>query len=140
MRRALKCLNLYGREAVRRKLKNSLKTQQMHLLFVFEPTSNNLSNIYLATSMPFASINSINPRTNPWNFGGNCSAFGGGWKIQFFWVGHFEFFFQKKYFLFCFIPIKISHNLLDSKDFSKFWWLPWFPEKSGGCIEIWDTL
>ncbi len=46
-----------------------------------------------ATSMPFASINPTNPRTNPWNFGGNCSAFGGGWKTQFFWVGHFEIFF-----------------------------------------------
>jgi hypothetical protein len=34
--------------------------------------------------MPFASINPTNPRTNPWKFGGNCSAFDGGWKIQFF--------------------------------------------------------
>ena len=49
-----------------------------------------------ATSMPFASINPTNPRTNPWNFGNNCSAFGGSWKTQFFWVGHFGFFFQKK--------------------------------------------
>ena len=29
-------------------------------------------------------FNPTNPRTNPWNFGGNCSAFGGGWKTQFF--------------------------------------------------------
>ena len=36
-------------------------------------------------------------------------------------------FFAKKIF-FCFIPIKISQHLKDSKDFSKFWWLPWFPE------------
>ena len=43
------------------------------------------------TLMPFASINPTNPRTNLWNFGENCSAFGGGWKTQFFWVGHFEF-------------------------------------------------
>ena len=49
-----------------------------------------------ASSMPFASINPTNPRTNPWNFGGNCSAFGGGWKTQFFWVGHFEFKKKKK--------------------------------------------
>ena len=47
--------------------------------------------------MPFALINSTNPRTNPCNFGGNCSAFGGGWKTQFFlsrpfWI-FFEFFF-----------------------------------------------
>ena len=44
------------------------------------------------TLMPFASINPIIPRTNLWNFGENCSAFWGGWKTQFFWVGHFEIF------------------------------------------------
>ena len=32
-------LNLYGREDVRRKLKNSLKTQKMHFLPVFERMS-----------------------------------------------------------------------------------------------------
>ena len=36
MRRALVWLNLYGHEAVRCKLKNSLKTQKMHFLPVFE--------------------------------------------------------------------------------------------------------
>ena len=79
--------------------------------------------------MPFASINPTNPRTNLWNFGDNCSAFGGSWKTQFFWVGHFEFFFSKKIIFFCFILIQISHNLWGTKDFSKFWWLPRFPEK-----------
>ena len=34
--------------------------------------------------MPFASINPTNPRTNPWNFGGNCSAFWGGWWLVWF--------------------------------------------------------
>ena len=68
--------------------------------------------------MPFTSINPTNPRTNLWNFGKNCSAFRGGWKTQFFWVCHF----------FCFIPIKISQHLYNSKNFSKFWWLLWFPE------------
>ena len=43
-------------------------------------------------SMPVASIDPTHPRTNFWNFGENCSAFGGGWKTQFFWVGHFEIF------------------------------------------------
>ena len=45
-------------------------------------------------------------------------------------VGHFEFFFSKKKIFFCFILIQISHNLWGTKDFSKFWWLPWFPAKS----------
>ena len=72
------------------------------------------------TLMPFASINPTNPRTNLWNFGENCSAFGGGWKTQFFWVGHFEFFFSKKKFFFCFFLIQISQDLWCTKDFSKF--------------------
>ena len=40
-------LNLYGREAVRQKLKNSLKTQKMHFLSVFELTSDSLTTIYI---------------------------------------------------------------------------------------------
>jgi hypothetical protein len=45
MRRALMWLNVYGHEAVRSKLKNSLKTQKMHFLYVFELTSDSLSTI-----------------------------------------------------------------------------------------------
>ena len=45
MRRALMWLNVYGHEAVRSKLKNSLKTQKMHFLSVFELTSDSLSTI-----------------------------------------------------------------------------------------------
>ena len=63
-----------------------------------------------ATSMPFASINPINPRTNLWNFY--------KWFLRidyfenlFFWVGHLEFFFSCKDYFFCFIPMKIGPNL-----------------------------
>ena len=45
--------------------------------------------------MPFVSIDPTHPRTTLWNFGENCSAFDGGWKTQYFWVGHFDFFFFK---------------------------------------------
>ena len=38
-------LKLYGREAVQRKLKNSLNTQKMHFLPVFELTSDSLTTI-----------------------------------------------------------------------------------------------
>ena len=41
---------------------------------------------------------------------------------------------------FCLIPNQISHNLWDTKDGTKNLWLPRFPEKSGGCIELWTTL
>ena len=37
-----------------------------------------------AKSMPFASFNPTNPRTNPWNFGGICSAFDEVEKLSFF--------------------------------------------------------
>ena len=50
------------------------------------------------------------------------------WKTQFFWVGHFGFFFSKKK-IFCFIPIKISKKFLDIKDETKFWWLLDFQPK-----------
>ena len=52
------------------------------------------------------------------------------WKMYFFWVGHFEFFFFKKKNFFCLILTKTCQSLLVSKKFSKFWWLPWFPSKN----------
>ena len=43
-----------------------------------------------------------------------------------FWVCHFDFFFFfKKEFFFCFLPMKIGQSFLGIKDGSKFWWLPW---------------
>ena len=65
-----------------------------------------------ATSMPFASINPTNPRTNPWNFGGNCSAFGEVEKLSFFESAILNFF--------CFIPMKISHKLCVRMDGTQF--------------------
>ena len=59
------------------------------------------------------------------------------WKTQFFWVGHFEFFFSKKKFFFCFIPMKKSQSLLVSKDGSKFWSLWWFTAKNEGGNHKW---
>ena len=51
------------------------------------------------------------------------------WKTQFFWVGRFGFFFQKKN-CYCFIPMKIGQSFLGIKNGLKFWWLPWFPAKN----------
>ena len=78
--------------------------------------------------------------TNLWNFGNNCSTFGGSWKTQFFWVGHFKFFFSKKKHFFCIILIQIHHKSMGTKDGMKFWWLPWFPAKIYGYIKLWETL
>ena len=84
-----------------------------------------------ASSMPFASINPTNPRTNPWNFGGNCSAFGGGWKTQFFWVGHFEIFFAKKKFFFASFPSKLVNIYGIARIFQNFDDYPGFQKISG---------
>ena len=48
-----------------------------------------------ATPMPFPSINSINPKTNPWNFHEKILRIGGAGKWPFL-GGHFDFFFKKK--------------------------------------------
>jgi hypothetical protein len=47
MQRALMWLNLYGLEALRQKLKNSLKTQKMHFLPIIELMTESLTNIYV---------------------------------------------------------------------------------------------
>ena len=60
--------------------------------------------------------------------------------MSFFWVGHFEFFFRKKIFFFCFIPMKISPNLYGRMDGSKFWYFPWFPENSLLCVILHYTV
>ena len=73
------------------------------------------------TLMPFASINPTNPRTDLWNFGDNCSAFGSSWKTQFFWVGHFEFFSsKKKNALFLFKFMGYQEFFLNFDDYSDF--------------------
>ena len=70
----------------------------------------------------------------------NLLSFWRSWKTQFFWVGHFEFFFSKKKYFFCFIPMKTCQSLLVSKDFSKFWWLPWFPATNNTYLKICNTV
>ena len=52
------------------------------------------------------------------------------WKLHFFWVGHFEIFFKKIFFFFGLILTKTHQSLLVCEEFSKFWWLPWFPVKN----------
>ena len=93
-----------------------------------------------ATSMPFASINPTNPRANLLNFHEIFFENWRFWKIQFFWVGHFEFFFFFKHFFFCFIPMKISPNLYGRMDGSQFWWFPLFPENSLLCVILRYTV
>ena len=101
MQRALMLFNLYGCEAVRCKHKNSLKTQKIHFLPVFEltpdslSTSTTLNHIGWATSMIFESINPTNPRTNPWNFHKKYLRIGHFEKLCFFVSDVLKYFFQK---------------------------------------------
>ena len=68
----------------------------MHFLPFVKLMLDSLMAIYLgwATSMPFASINPTNPRTNPWIK--KKIRIGGIEKTQIFWVSHFRFFFPWK--------------------------------------------
>ena len=60
-----------------------------------------------ATLMPFVSINSTNPKTNPWNFHEKILRVGGAGKWGFFESAILNFFFQEKN-IFCFISMKTS--------------------------------
>ena len=82
-----------------------------------------------AIPMPFASMNSTNPRTAPWNFHKKILRIGGFEKWPFFESAILNSIFSKKFF-FSLIPTEISPHLYDSKDFSKFWWLRWFTAKT----------
>ena len=62
-------LNLYGREVVRHKLKNGQKKTKNPIFDCFRAYVGQPHNhIGWATSMPFASFNPTNPRTNPVDF------------------------------------------------------------------------
>ena len=65
-----------------------------------------------ATSMPFASINPTNPRTNPWNFHKKILRIGHFEKWPFWTIGHFEFYFSKKKKIFCLISIQNNHKYI----------------------------
>ena len=67
-----------------------------------------------AIPMPFESMISTNPRTNPWSFHKQILRIGDLLLSRPFWI----LFFQKKIFL-CFIPMKISHKLC-----VRFWFFP----------------
>ena len=76
--------------------KNSFSSSACFRAYVRQPHDH----ISWATPMRFTSINSTNPRTNPWNFHEKILRIGGAGKWGFFWVGHFDFF--------CFISMKTS--------------------------------
>ena len=91
MGRAVMGLNLNGREGAWHKIKKSQKKQKWpkntknaffacFWAYVGQPHED----IDWATSMPFASINFTNPRTNPWHFHKKMSRVVDFEKLNFF--------------------------------------------------------
>ena len=62
------------------------------------------------------------PKDQSLKFSQKILRIGGVENLSFFESAILIFFFKKN-----FIRIQISHNLCDTKDETKFWWLPWFP-------------
>ena len=84
MQRALVWLNLYGHEAVWQAQKQPKNTKKAFFgcfrPYVGQPDDH----IGWATLMPFVSIYSTNPRTNPWNFREKILRIGGVENLSFF--------------------------------------------------------
>ena len=123
MQRALVWLNPYGREDVWNKLKNSLKTQKMHFLPVFELMSNSLTTI-------------LHQCPSHQSILGTQGTIHEIFMIQYWELAELEneLFFSRT---FC---LKTCPSLLVSKDFSKFWWLPWFLAPNSTCLKIFNTV
>jgi hypothetical protein len=78
------------------RLKNSQKTTKNAFLACFRAYMGQPhDHIHWATSMPFASINPTNPRTNLWNFHEKNLRIGDFEKLIFFESAIFNFFFKK---------------------------------------------
>ena len=137
MQRALVWLNLYGLEAVGHKLKTGKNAFFVFLGHFWAYVGQPQDHIGWATSMPFASINPTNQRTNPWNFHKQILRIGDFKKLRFFELAILNFFFQKKI---CLIPMKISHKLCDRMDGTQFWCFPWFPANSLLCVILRYTV
>ena len=76
--------------------------------------------------MPFASINSTNPRNNPWNFHEKILRIGGAGKWDFFEAAILNFLSRPFWIFFCFISVKNPALLYEVSFFSALWMV--FPE------------
>ena len=107
MRRALVWLNLYGREVVRCKLKNSLKTKKCTFC-LFLSLCGTASQPYRLSHTNALCINqSYQPKDKFIIFLKKNIENWRSLKASFFLVGHFDLFFKKN-FLFCFFPMKTN--------------------------------
>ena len=74
-----------------------------------------------AKPMPFASINSTNPRTNPWEFHEKILRIGGAGKWVFFEAAILNFLSWPFWIFFCFISVKNPALLYEVSFFSELW-------------------
>ena len=79
-----------------------------------------------AKSMPFASINPTNPRTNPWNFHEKILRIGGAGKWGFFEAAILNFLSRPFWIFLCFISVKNPAILYEVSFISALWMV--FPE------------
>ena len=79
-----------------------------------------------AKPMPFASINSTNPRTDPWEFHEKILRIGGAGKWGFFEAAILNFLSRPFWNFFCFISVKNPALLYEVTFFSALWMV--FPE------------
>ena len=140
MQRALMWLNVYGREAVQQKLKNSQKVPKKHFLAVFELLLDSLTATYVEPHQ-CPSHHSILLTQGPiWEIFAKKFWELAILKNELFLSRPFWIFFSKKKFFFCFVLMKISPNLYGRMDGSKFWCFPWFPENSSLCVILRYTV
>ena len=74
-----------------------------------------------ARPMPFASINSTNPRTNPWNFHEKILRIGRVRKWGFFEAAILNFLSRPFWFFFCFISVKNPAHLYEVLSMERRW-------------------
>ena len=139
--RALISPHVYGREAVRQKLKHSQKMHFRYFFAVFELLSDSLTVIYVELHQCPLHHSILLTQERIWEI--FAKKF---WELAIlknelflsrpFWI----FFSKKKKKFFCFIPLKISPNLYGRMDGSKFWCFPWFPENSLLCVILRYTV
>ena len=79
-----------------------------------------------AKSMPFASVNPTNPRTNPWKFHEKILRIGGAGKWCFFEAAILNFLSRPFWIFFRFISVKNPAHLYEVSFFSALWMV--FPE------------
>ena len=120
MRRTLIWLNLYGCQSgcLTLALKQVKNTKNALLACFRAYVWQSDNHLGWATSMPFASINPTNPRTNLQKNLEKILRIGRIEKLIFFWVGHFEFLFLQ-FFSYFLHPHKNLSNFLGQQGWVK---------------------